>query len=814
MSASLKKSFADVARRKGRTLMVVLGIFTGVLGLTGVTFIQQTILSAFTYSTGTTANSPDLTLQVNRLDPELIPQLSALANVQAVQMRSVFATQWHVSATPGHVPITLVSYPDLQHVPITPFQLTSGREPLVGGEIVLEHGDQDLQPVSIGDTITLDINQKTTTLRVVGFARTQGLPSPAGSGTARGYMSEAAMNQAFGSFAAAPGSPGPQLLQEVEVKVQNISQMITTQDALAQALRAKGLTVLNMTINQPINQEEINTANGVFTLLLMLSVLAVILSALLILNTVITLIAEQTPIIGTLKAIGGTRGTIVRGYLLSVVIYSTVATLPAIALGLLLGYPLASALASASSLAVGPFTVFPWIIILGLAVGFGVPLLSALLPLWIGTRITVREALSAYGISAGAGHAGNRLARLAQRLTGVSQTTWLGLRGVFRKRWRAALTLLTLTLAGATFLVVQTATAATNQTTANAFAPYHYDVLAEIYAQDAPLVAQISALPNVGRVERYREDEGAESQWGQLRLLGFQPDTKLYTPQIISGRWLSPSDTDAVVLNEEATAATGLHVGDTLTLSRNQCFNSNCQTTQGNQAPWTIIGIIHQPMYDLGTIGTVITSVENANQFFGDPADLTPELLVEAQDRSPGAVDALTRQVDQLVNGGNANGGQLMISGGQVETIQQVVQYRQQSWVIFYVLLYSVALIVGAVGILGLADALAASVLERRREIGLLRAMGASDWRVARVFWVEGLALGGIAWLLALLLGLPLAYGFIQVMSKLVFRVDFIIAPSAFVVMLVAVLIISTLASIIPALQASHVRIADMLRYE
>ena len=51
-------------------------------------------------------------------------------------------------------------------------------------------------------------------------------------------------------------------------------------------------------------------------------------------------------------------------------------------------------------------------------------------------------------------------------------------------------------------------------------------------------------------------------------------------------------------------------------------------------------------------------------------------------------------------------------------------------------------------------------------------------------------------------------------MSKLVLRVDFFIAPSALVVMLAAVLLISTLASIIPALQASRVRIADMLRYE
>ncbi|HLV99334.1 MAG TPA: FtsX-like permease family protein [Ktedonobacterales bacterium] len=802
----MKKSFADVTRRKGRTLMAVLGIFIGVLGLTGVNFIQQTIFSAFTYSTGTAANYPDIVLQVNKLDPALTPQLSAVPNVQAVQMESVFATQWKVSATPGHVPIAIVSYPDLQHVPITPFQLTSGRYP-GAGEIVLEYGDQDLQPVSVGETVTVDIGQnKTATLRVVGFVRTIGLQSPAASGVARGYMSDAAIKQAFGALAPPPNSKDPQLRDEIAFKVQHIDQVNATADALTQTLRANHLTVLNVDVNQPFNQAVINAVNGVFTLLLMLSILAVVLSGLLILNTIITLVAEQTQIIGTLKAVGGTRGAILRGYLISVGIYSAVATLPAIALGLILGYPLATYLASTIPLDVGPFAVQPWIIILGLAVGFGVPLLSALLPLWIGTRITVREALSAYGISAGRGN--SLFARAAQRLGWVSQTTWLGLRGVFRKRWRAALTLLTLTLAGTTFLVVQTATAATNQNIANAYANYSYDVDAGIYATNSSLVGQISALPNVQRVELFREWYQADSRWGEMHLLGFQQHTQLYHPQIISGRWLSPSDTNAALINEEAADATGLKVGDTLTLASGPLHSRSGPSTSGIQATWTIIGIIHQPMDDLGEIGTVITSVENVNQLVGDPANFTPEVLVEARDHSQSAVDTLTRQIDQLVNGGNDNGGR------RVETIQQLIQRSQSGWFIFYALLYSVALIVGAVGILGLANALAASVLERRREIGLLRSMGGSAFRVARVFWVEGLALGGIAWLLGALLGLPLAYGFIQVMGKLVLRVDFLVAPSAFAVMLAAVLIISTLASIVPALRASRVRIADMLRYE
>src|SRR5260221_1995456 len=158
-------------------------------------------------------------------------------------------------------------------------------------------------------------------------------------------------------------------------------------------------------------------------------------------------------------------------------------------------------------------------------------------------------------------------------------------------------------------------------------------------------------------------------------------------------------------------------------------------------------------MEQLGQIGTVIHWVENVNHFFGDPADLTPELLIQAGDHSQGALDALTKQVDQLVNAGNANGGH--VNGGLVSTRQQQVQYRQQSWLIFYALLYSVALIVGAVGILGLTNALAASVLERRREIGLLRAMGASDWRGARRFLGPGRGLGGLALGVRALPGLP-----------------------------------------------------------
>ena len=113
------------------------------------------------------------------------------------------------------------------------------------------------------------------------------------------------------------------------------------------------------------------------------------------------------------------------------------------------------------------------------------------------------------------------------------------------------------------------------------------------------------------------------------------------------------------------------------------------------------------------------------------------------------------------------------------ETAQQL-----QNWYILYALLYAVALIVGIAGVLGLADALTASVLERRREIGMLRAMGASGWRIGQVFWSEGLALGGISWLVGGIVGVPLAYLFVHAFGQLVMPLDFVIDPREAVVVL------------------------------
>ncbi|HEX8035180.1 MAG TPA: FtsX-like permease family protein, partial [Ktedonobacterales bacterium] len=584
MNARLRKSLADVTRRKGRTLLVALGIFIGVLGLTGINFTEDTLFSAFAFTSGVYSARPDIGLTVDRLDTGLLPTLGAIPHVTTVQYQARYDTAWQVHTAAGQVPMRIVSYPDLRHVAFGTVELTDGRLP-GDGEIVMESGDQSLQAFAVGDMVTVAAGPQNAQLRVVGLARTAG-ENPASRGEAIGYMSDAGLQRL-----AANDRPKA-VTHTISIKAQHVADAHAVAAAAQQVLQAHQIAVENVIFpTAPVDAATLRAFEGIFTLLRVLAVLAVALSCLLILNTVTTLVTVQTAIIGTMKALGGTRGAIVESYLVSVALYALLATVPGVGLGLYIGYQLAVYLAARVPVEIGQFTVAPWIVAVSLGVGFGAPLLAALPPLWNGTRISVREALAAYGVSAGQG----RTPATARRtgLTWVSQTSRLGLRGVFRKRWRAVMTLMTLTLAGASFLVGQTATTSVNSTVGAVRANVSADMRVTFNnaATFGQIHEQVMALPNVQRVER-TGSTNVTTQWGALQVSGYEASTQIYHYQLTSGRWMREGETHVVLLSDDAARKMGLRAGDTVTMKNN--FGSSTELTL------TVIGTVKQSIDVLG----------------------------------------------------------------------------------------------------------------------------------------------------------------------------------------------------------------------
>lgn len=794
-SVSLRKSLADVTKRKGRTLFAILSIFLGVFALTCVNFTEETLFSAYTYSLGLNTDRPDITQQVDTIDTALMPQILTVPNVQKAQFFTAFRTLWSTTTGSRKVTLSVSSSPDLQNAPFTPVHLISGRYPDVG-EIVLENSDKNFQSFSIGDTITVTGGQGTSTLKVVGLAQTPGQDS---SSVAFGYMSDTGLHQLAQTATVS---------QFLMAKVSQISLNHQTASALASLLQAHQIHVLSTDFPRTPTLV-IDQVNGVFTVLRLAAILAIILSACIILNSVTILITEQTAIIGTMKAIGGTRSTIMRGYLVSIAIYAVLGTLVGLVLGLVGGDALAFTLAGKLNISLGPFTVSPTTVLLSLIVGLSIPLLAACWPLWNGTRISVRDALAAYGVGKGQGR--SLFVRFGQRLTWISQITWLGMRDIFRRRWRATLTLVMLTLVAASFLVVQIASNSVNTTVAQSNARLDADLRVQMgwqigmHIPFSQVEQQLNALPNVAHMEPFWVQQ-ADSTWGQLKVLGVEPTTQLYHYQLTGGRWLRPGETNAILLSDEALAVTKLHIGSTLTLQ-----NQNAQSTT-----WTIIGTVKQPPDTLGQIGAAVMNLTDLYHFEGLPSDVVPEIVIQCHDRSSQAVNQLARQAELQVQSPATptSEGRSNRPPVQVDLIQNVTLGSQKGWYVLYYLLYGVALILGLAGVIALATTLTASVIERQREIGILRAMGAHGWQVGRVFWIEGLTLSSIAWGLSILLGIPLAYLFIQAIRQLVLPVEFSFDPFSLVIMLAVVVVIATLASLIPSWYASRVRIVSILHYE
>jgi putative ABC transport system permease protein len=131
------------------------------------------------------------------------------------------------------------------------------------------------------------------------------------------------------------------------------------------------------------------------------------------------------------------------------------------------------------------------------------------------------------------------------------------------------------------------------------------------------------------------------------------------------------------------------------------------------------------------------------------------------------------------------------------------------------VLLGIMAVIIGAVGSIALSGALSLSVLERRREIGMMRAVGASSGVIAGLSIGEGLILGWLSWLIALPFGLPAGRLMLRGLSAaLGLELIYKYTPIGAMFWLVIITILSVVASLLPAREALRISVRESLAYE
>jgi putative ABC transport system permease protein len=124
--------------------------------------------------------------------------------------------------------------------------------------------------------------------------------------------------------------------------------------------------------------------------------------------------------------------------------------------------------------------------------------------------------------------------------------------------------------------------------------------------------------------------------------------------------------------------------------------------------------------------------------------------------------------------------------------------------------------LIAAVGGLGLTSTMSLNVLERTREIGVMRAIGAADGDIQKIVITEGVVIGLLSWVLGVFFSIPITYALDYGVGVSIFQspLDVIFSWAGSFVWLLGMILIAALASIAPALRASRLAVRETLVYE
>ena len=108
------------------------------------------------------------------------------------------------------------------------------------------------------------------------------------------------------------------------------------------------------------------------------------------------------------------------------------------------------------------------------------------------------------------------------------------------------------------------------------------------------------------------------------------------------------------------------------------------------------------------------------------------------------------------------------------------------------------------------------NVLERTREIGIMRSIGATNREIIRMVIVEGMLIGVISFGLAILMAVPFTYLLSAIVSNAVFATPIAVEFTylGYLIWMGLVILLSSLASILPARNAARLTISEVLAYE
>jgi putative ABC transport system permease protein len=794
-----KKVLLDLWEHRMRTLIVALAIAVGVYAV-GVVLNTREILVREYHSDQAGARVPSAILHTQPFDDDLAANLAKLPQIAAAEGRSLVRTRvYPAGQTPQDLVLVAVpEFSDMQVNAITPLQ---GAWPPGRREIVLERLSFDSLGARIGSEIVVELDNGTVRrLKVAGSAHDPSQVNPDLAGATFGYITPETL----------VGLGFPEAHTELRIRTTEPAhdeQHILA--ALAQVedqLESSGRTVLSREIITRSKADRL--IDTVVLILTGFGVIILLLSGFLVVNAMSALITQQIPQIGVMKLIGARRRQIIALYMATVLVYGLLAVAVALPLaGLTSRFLMRDLVAPLLNVMPESYAVpFP-LTVTQIAVGLLLPVLAGLAPVLRGTRITTQQALSDVGVGSGNYGRGliERLLGKLQKVFAIKRPVLLAIRNTLRHKGRLVQTLVVLIFATALFVSVISVRASVDATIASFMRFHQYDVSVEMGRPD--LVARLEQaareVPGVvalevwstGRATRVRADD---TKSDTFKIIAVPPDTTFMAPEMIAGVWLptaqQSSGHNGVVVNSDLVDdEPDLRVGADVVLDIN-----------GREATWRVIGII-----PTDSRGSAVYVAHDDYAYAARTPGAGTLVQVRADRHDAAAQDELAARLYQHFD-------DLGMSPSGTETTQIIQAENKLLFTVVVAFLILMALLLAAVGGLGLATTMSINMMERVREVGVLRAIGASNASVRQIVLAEGVAMAVISWGIGMALSLFIAPALSSALGLALIKIPltYHYSVTGAVIWFFILLAIAVAASLGPARNAVRLTVREVLAYE
>ncbi len=794
-----KKLIGDLRSARSRFAMMVAAIAVS-SGAVAAILSSYAILTREVSRNYLDTNPASAQLEFSAADDSLVRKILSRPEIADAEASSTVLARIEVAPSEW-LPLMLFVVPDFDHLRINAFRPESGAWPPPTGSLLLERTALPLTRTQVGKSISVQTpSGHQRSLRISGLAHDPGLAPAWQEQTVYGYITPATLS--------ALGESGDLHLVKIIVR-ENAGSMRAIEDTargLATWLGQQGRTVEQIRIPPPRMHPHQSQMMAILVMLLIFSLLALLLGAVLAATIISGLLAQQVRQIAIMKAIGARSRQIASLYAGLIAALGAASVALGLPLGLAAGRGFSSLVGQLLNLDIYSYSVPWWVLAADVLLGMAVPLALALVPILGAVRRTIREAINDYGVdqqSVGV----SVIDRLLARFRNPDPALSMAVRNTFRRRARLVLTLSLLATAGAMFITSLNLKAAWEKNLATARADRHYQVEVRLQhaVPESKILGLVGAIPGVERVESWNILPAAVDSVGHFNIVRTYPDgghgsftfrsappqSDFVTHRLIQGRWLRPDDTDAVVLNHITLALLpSVKVGDVVSLIVEQ-----------RPVQLRVVGIAREMLTPGAAYSTPGTFARTMGQ-----AGLTNAVRIALKD--PGTLNAVSRSIERALARERV--------GVKISLTEAMFDEAQTGHV--YILIFALifmAMVMAVVGTLGLASAMGTSVIERTREFGVMRAIGATSRVVLRNVVSEGVFIGLLSWLIAIPLSLPLSRQVGNLVGTLSFRVPLplYLSPAALGIWFAIVMTGSTAASAFPARRAARLTIRETLAY-